>query len=188
MDPLTGTTRSLIAAFFNKKWFFVSQRSDLTLIDAIAIKGAETLFATNGTTLYKLFSDSTVPVAQKIVTKLWDMGVPVIDKRSLKFGLEVINPVSVQTITGTIDTEISSNYYPFSLIGGNYIYFVNNVNSPITFANSQGASIQFISSGYAFLKADVQTSGKYLGATLIGNSTGTNYSGIHLQYLQGATW
>ena len=187
MDPILGS-RSLIAVFFNKKWFFVSQRSDLTLIDSTTISGAQTLFATNGTGLYKMFSDTTSPVKQTIVTKLWDMGSAVLDKRSHKIGLELVNPVSPQTITGKIDTEYPPNAYSFSFVGGNYVSWINNSGIPVTWINAANASVLWISSGYAFLKSDVQTSGKYIGVTLTGNSSGTNYSGIHLQYVLGVNW
>ena len=174
--------------FFNKKWFFVSQRSDLTLIDSTTISGAQTLHATNGTSLFKLFADTTASVNQTITTKLWDMGAPVIDKRSLKFGLELVNPITAQTINGTIDTESSAIAYSFILTGANISQWINNSGVFVSWTNNAGQTVQWLSSGYAFSKIDVQTSGKYLGVTLNTTSQGTVYSGIHLQYVLGASW
>jgi hypothetical protein len=180
--------RPLLACFFNKKWYFASQGSTLTRIDSAVIAGQPTLFATDGSKLYRLFSDATSPVAQTIVTKLWDMGRPVDNKQAIRVGVELINPSTPQQVTGTVDTEYLGGAYPFSLSAGNQVLWVNNLGQIVQWVNSTNLIVQWVASGYTFQEVNVSTSGHYLGVTLNGNSAGTNYGGIHLQYIDRAQW
>ena len=186
-DPVRGA-RTLFAIYFNKKWFFASQGDTLTLVDTAIINGLPTVFATDGTRFYKIFSDSTISVAQTIVTKLWDMGDPLANKQSIKFGLEVINPLSPQTITGTIDTETDGGAISINLQNGNTQQWVNNSGQFVQWENTSGTIVFWVSSGYAFIPLDVQTVGRYLGVTLSGTSAGTIYAGLHLQYEMRTPW
>jgi len=187
VDPVAGA-RTLIAVYFNKKWYFSSQGDSLVHIDTAIINGAPKLYATDGTSLFTLFTGLTTGVAQTIVTKLWDMGDPLRDKQSLKFGLELINPNAPQTVTGTIDTEYSVGAFPFSFLGGNVVQWVNNSSQTVLWVNNVGSVVTWLNSGYAFQATDVETVGKYLGVTLKGNSVATIYSGMHIQYEIRAPW
>lgn len=185
-DPALGP-RSLVAVFFNKKWFFSSQGDALTHIDTAIINGTPRLFATDGANLFSLFSQQ-VPVNQTIITKLWDMGDPLRQKQALKFGIEVINPAAPQTITGTIDTEYTSGSYPIALGDGNAVIWINNLGATVGWINTLVSLVEWIGSGYLFDSLDVETSGRYLGVKLHGQSVGTVYAGLHLQYEARASW
>ena len=187
LDPVAGS-RSLIAVFFDKKWFFSSQTKDLTLISSSIVGGTPNLYGTNGTNFLKMFSDFSTPINQKIVTKLWDMGKPISDKQSFKVALEINVPVLVQTITGTIDTENTASSYPFNFTGGNLINWVNNLGNVVQWMNASGTIVSWISAGYAFESTDVGTVGKYLGLTINGSTPGITYSGMHIQYEERAAW
>jgi hypothetical protein len=180
--------RSLIAVFFDKKWFFSSQTNDLTLIASSIVGGTPNLYGTNGTNFLKLFSDFSTPINHKIVTKLWDMGKPISDKQSFKLALEINVPALAQTITGTIDTENIASSYPFSFTGGNLINWVNNLGNVVQWVNSSGVIVKWLVAGYAFESTDVGTVGKYLGLTINGSTPGITYSGMHIQYEERAAW
>ena len=186
-DPAVGA-RSLLALFFDKKWYFSSQGSSLSMIATSLVGGQPTLYGTDGVSLYKLFSDTVSLINQTIVTKLWDMGKPILNKQSFKFGIEINTPATPQTLSGTIDTESVSNSYPWSLAGGNEVAWINQFGAPVTWTNSSLATVGWVSAGYAFQAIDVGTVGKYLGATINATSPGTTYSGIHLQYEDRAAW
>lgn len=186
-DPVLGP-RPLLAIFFNKKWFFASQGNTLTRLDSTIISGTPTLFATDGTSLYRLFSDTSASVSQTIITKLWDMGKTLQNKQAIRFGLEIINPSTPQTITGTIDTENPSKTYPINLVGGNVVQWTNNAGQTVQWVNNSGQIVSWLGSGYSFQEENVSTSGHYLGVTLNGTSAGTTYQGIHLQYIDRAAW
>ena len=180
--------RTLFACFSNKKWFFASQGNSLTFCATAIINGSPILYASDGSKLYSLFTNTSVSTNQTIKTKLWDMGDPLANKQALKFGLEVINPVASEVITGTIDTEIMGGQIPISLSSTNYVQWVNSSNQVVQWQNNVNQIVQWLTSGYAFIPLDIQTTGRYLGVSLYGYSIGTTYAGLHLQYEHRAQW
>jgi hypothetical protein len=188
VDPDVGV-RSLLAVFFDKKWFFCSQGDDLTQVDTAIIAGKPTLFGTNGTTLTRLFSDSTVAVSHVIKTKLWDMGDSLRDKETFKVGLEMISPLNPLTVTGTVDTEFDGDSYAFTLNGGEVVQWVNNSGQTVQWVNNSGQIVQWVQSGYTFQATGSSTSGKYLGITVTSDTQGRTYQGFHLQFAEkGSDW
>ena len=185
-DPIKGK-RALILIYFNKKWWLSSQGDKLICIDTAIVNGLQFLYATDGTNLYKLFGDPTADTDQTIITKLWDMGDCLANKQILKFGLELVNPSTVNVISGTIDTELDAGRIPFSS-SNNVATWKNNIGQIITWTNNLGEVIDWLSSGYAFFPMNAETVGRYLGATVTGTSTGTIYMGIHMQYEVRTPW
>lgn len=186
-DPTLGA-RALLAVFFNKKWYLGSQGSSLVTMNTAVIAGQPTLYATDGAKLYKMFGDATVPVSQKIVTKLWDMGHPMDAKQAIKFGLELLNPRTLQTIAGSIDTEYLNGSFQFYLNNANVVQWVNNSGQVVLWNNNSNAIVNWSSTGYAFLPIDVQTAGRYLGITMASTSVGALYEGMHMQYEVRTPW
>jgi len=185
-DPVNGL-RALILIYFNKKWWLSSQGDTLSCIDTAIIDGHQVLYATDGSNLYKLFSDATAVISQTIVTKLWDMGDCLSNKQILKFGMEIINPLTINNITGTIDTELYTGSVPFSASNA-VASWTNNLGQVITWTNNLGNTISWLSSGYGFFPMDIQTVGRYLGATITSSGIGTVYSGFHMQYEIRTPW
>jgi hypothetical protein len=186
-DPVNGY-RSLLAIFFNNKWFFASQGTALTYITSVQINNTPTLFATDGTKMYKLFADSTYPIQQTIQTKLWNMGDQLSTKEALKIGAEFQVPLQPITMTGTLDTEYSSNSYPFTFAGGNVIQWVNNTGNIVSWTNASGQTVGWIASGFTFQTKDVQTAGRYLGLTINASSASEVFTGFHMQFVKRAQW
>jgi hypothetical protein len=158
------------------------------MISSSVINGVPTLFASNGTQIFELFSVESTPVNQTLVTKLWDMGDPLIDKQAIKFGLEAYNPSIPQEVYGTIDTELTSGQIPISLQNENYVQWTNNSGNIVQWLNTSGQIVNWLSSGYSFMSMDVETVGRYLGVSLYNNSIGVIFEGLHLQYEQRAKW
>ena len=189
-DPVAGN-RTLIACFFDKKWFFASQfPSALPLIgmNTVVVNGSPTIYATDGASLYKLFNTSTAIVLQKLVTKLWDMGDPLANKQLIKAGIEVLNTQNPYVITGSVDTEISGSSVSFSTTNNDYVQWVNNSNQIVQWKNNSGAIVNWVASGYQFSPFDLQTTGRYLGFTLQGSSGGIVWEGMHMQYEIRTQW
>lgn len=189
-DPTTGTARPLLCIYFNKKWFFASQTSTLTYI-ATGYPDADvpSLWGTDGTSLYKMFGDSSASIAQTVQTKLWDMGSPLIMKQALKLGLEVIAPAQISILTAAIDTEWNSTAYDAA--DSNTMTWYNNANQVITWYNNATPTpgvIEWLSAGYIFNGQDVSAYGNYLGVTLTDSAPGMTYAGIHMQYAPRTPW
>lgn len=187
LDPVVGQ-RSLLICYYDKKWFLSSQGSALTSITTAYIGGVPTLFGSDGTKLYRLFSDNTSAITQTVKTKLWDMDAPLREKQIIKFGFEHIDPSIPIAVTGTIDTEVAQNSVPFSFSNSNSIQWVNASNATITWTNVSSAPITWISSGYSFNATDIETNGFFLGMTMTGMSAGEIYQGFHMQYELRASW
>lgn len=186
-DPVNGT-RPLIALFFNSRWFFASQGSDLTLIASASSSGTPTLFATNGKNLYRLFQDSDTPIVQTLVTKLWDMGDPIVTKEAMKLGVEVTIPTTSLQLAASLQTEYAYSEYTVTFDGGNQVEWVNNSGVVVRWQNDILQTVEWLAAGFAWLTSDVQTAGRYLGATINGISPAQVYSGIHMQYINRAEW
>lgn len=186
-DPVLGA-RSIMALYFNKKWFFGSQGSTLTRLDTAIIAGTPTLYATDGTNIYTLYSSPNTVVMQTIITKLWDMGNPLVAKATQRLGIELLNTSVPQQITGTVDTEFLNGSVPFDITGGNEVSWINNLGATVAWENSASAIVEWIASGYSFSEENVQTSGHYIGISMSGTSAQQTYQAMHLQFIQRAQW
>jgi len=185
-DPLTGTTRSLMAIFFNKKWFFSSQVSGMTFIAPALYNDAPVLYGTDGSSLFRLFDNATTAIAQTIKTKLWDMENPLVTKQAFKFGMETVNSDGASTFNINIDTEIKSQAY--SSAANNTVTWYNNAGQVAVWKNNSSQIANWLASGYVFSRQDVSAVGNYLGATITSSSPKIVYSGVHLQYQPRTPW
>lgn len=184
----TASQRYVMAIHFNKKWFLASQGITLTDIATASPSGVPTLYGTDGTKLYKLFSDTTntTTPTQIIKTRLWDMGAPLQVKQALKVGIEVISPTNLVTITGTVDTEYATT--PISFSAQNVVSWVNNLNAVVLWQNNTLQIVAWAVAGYLFPKSNIDAYGNYVGVTLNSTTAGVTYAGIHLQYKLSTPW
>ena len=181
----TSSQRNILLIYFNKKWFVASQGT-INYIESAALSGVESLFSTDGTNLYQLFSNTTSSISQTIQTKLWDMGGNPITKQALKFGIESLSPTQTSSISVGIDTEFSTQTYFTNTT--NQITWYNNAGGIISWTNNASQTIVWIAAGYTFSMQDVNNVGNYLGVTITSSTPGVIYSGFHLQYEERTPW
>lgn len=184
-DPLAGP-RKLLAIFFNKKWFFASQGNALTLITGGFQTGSPAIFGTDGTNIYKLFSDSVSNINTKCQTALWPMKKPTVIKNVEKAGVEVTSTGTPVSLTATIDTENSS--LPLSFTGTNTVIWVNNSGATVTWQNNALQPITWLGGGFQFLASDVEQVGRYYGLTITSSSPAFTFNGIMSQFEDGPSW
>lgn len=185
-DPVTGTTRQILAIRFNKKWFFSSQVTTMKFIASSVVGGVPTLFGTDGNSIYQLFQQVTQPKMHMVKSKLWDMGSPLITKQVLKLGMESLSPTTQAVISVSIDTETSSQSVTFA--ASNVLTWTNNANQPIVWTNNLAQTITWTAAGYVLTRTDVSNVGNYIGLTVNSSSPGVTYSGFHLQYEPRTPW
>jgi hypothetical protein len=155
-----ATSSPLLCVYFNKKWFFATQGANIKYIaEAAPDPDVPSVYATDGTGLFKLFSDTASPIQHKIQSKLWDMGNPLAVKQAYKLGME-FTAAAAGTINISLDTESAS--------------------TPYTIAPS--------SAGYYFTGQDATAFGNYLGMTINSSMPGTIYTGFYLQNDIRAQW
>lgn len=174
-----GTYRYVQAVFFEKKWFFTNQGSDLKLVVSVPTGGKIKMYGTNGTNFNLLYNDATSNVPSIIKTALDPMTDPIRTKQALKIGIEA-------TISGgglldtTIDSETGSSPV-YNL--GNYVLWLNNFGNAIPWTNNSSATIQWYGGqGYVLYKTDAQQWGKYLGMTITSNSAAMIINGFEYEH------
>lgn len=174
-----GTFRYIQAVFFEKKWFFTSQNSNLKLTTSIPTGGKINMYGTTGTDLIFLYSDSNSLIESIIQTALMPMTDPIRTKQALKIGIEATLSSS-GILSTTVDSETSSSP-PYLL--GNIVDWINNFGIVIPWINNSLAEIDWIGGqGYVLYKTDAQQWGKYLGMTVTSNSSAMVINGFEYEH------
>lgn len=175
----SGTYRYIQAVFFERKWFFTNQRTDLKLVMSIPSDGKIKMFGTNGTGLYHLYNDSSSPIESIIQSPLQAMGDPIRTKQALKIGIEATVSTSA-LLNVTVDSE--SNASPVYVLG-NFVGWINNFGSTIPWINNSSSTVSWVGGqGYNLYKTDAQQWGKYLGMTVTSNSAGFVVNGFEYEH------
>ena len=183
-DP-SSASRTILLVYANKKWFIASQGNKISFVAGANAKGVPSAYCTDGTNLYRLFSDTTSNIKSVLKTKLWDMGSPLRIKQSLKMAVEYDSSVETASINSNIDTDIGS--YPVSSNLSNYLFWKNSSGGLIYWTSSIG-TLYWSFIGKSFSRFDVNAYGNYIGVTVTSDTPGINYSGFHLQYENRAAW
>lgn len=174
-----NTYRYIQAVFFERKWFFTNQRSDLKLVMSIPSDGKIKMFGTNGTSLYHLYNDSSAEISSIIKSPLQAMGDPIRTKQALKIGIEA-TVTSSALLNVTVDSE--SNSSPVYVLG-NFVGWINNFGNTIPWINNSSSTISWVGGqGYNLYKTDAQQWGKYLGMTVTSNSAGFVVNGFEYEH------
>jgi hypothetical protein len=175
----SGIYRYIQAVFFERKWFFTNQRTDLKLVMSIPSDGKIKMFGTNGTGLYHLYNDSSSPIDSIIQSPLQAMGDPIRTKQALKIGIEATVSASA-LLNVTVDSE--SNASPVYVLG-NFVGWINNFGNTIPWVNNSSTTITWVGGqGYNLYKTDAQQWGKYLGMTVTSNSAGFVVNGFEYEH------
>lgn len=173
-----GTYRYIQAVFFEKKWFFTSQGGSKYLT-SVAVGGKIYLYSSDGTKLYKLYTDASSAISSTISSALWPMKDPIRTKQALKIGVETTTANSAVIMSTTIDSENNSSP-PYTLSSN-----VNwqNINlETVEWSNSGGTVIDWCGVGYNLYKTDAQQWGKYLGITINSNSPAFVLNGLQVEH------
>lgn len=182
-DPLT-TTRSIIMAFMQKRWFIISQGNALESMTTAVINGVTETFATSGNDITQIIQDYTTPTPVLLRTALSPHGKAWLGKSVIQYA--VAQKVAVGTpITLTVESERTSfdyNYTPqgalITFVGSGPIQFQSNTFQDINFIGGDGFTYTYSSQG--------SVAGVYLGATLQGSVKDFSLNTIMLKYKDGA--
>lgn len=182
-DPAIGP-RSLLMAFYDKRWTVISQGDTITGFVTAHLAGTEKCFSIQGGTITQILADDTVGVDVTLVTSLWHNGEPMVSKRltRLLIGQASQDPNIVNT---TIDSENSS--FGFAFTAGQQLIWQNNSLATMTWQNNSLETIEWVSGGYVtYETALYNQSGIYLGASIEGTFTNYHFNNIVIEYIGGA--
>ena len=184
-DPNTGS-RPILCVYFDKKWFVASQGSTLRFVWTINISGVDTLFGSDGQNVYQCFGNTSGAVSWKMVSKLFDDGVPYQDKQVTKFGIECTLPATVSQLSATMDSESQSQSY--TLATTSYATFVNNFGATVLLTNNSGSVVRFLATGYTWFRQDVSMIGHYYGTTVTSTTPSFLIQGMMWQFEKRSLW
>ena len=172
----SSVPRFIQAVFFDKKWFFTSQATDIQFVSSSPVGGKISMYGYDGTYVYQMYADPTANVSSYIQTALMPMSDPIRTKQALKFAVEATGLYYGYFLNVTVDSEYaSSSVYSLS---DNPYYWQNDFGSTVSWINTSLNTVNWtgrsgLASGYYLYKSDAQQYGKYLGLTL--TSTAPSY-------------
>jgi hypothetical protein len=184
-DPSLGA-RPILAVYFSKKWFISTQGSTLKFVWTNNISGVDFLYGSDGTNIYQCFGNTTGTVSWKMITKLYDDGVPYQDKQVLKFGLEVVLPASVSSLSATIDSERQTQAY--TLASTSLATWINNSGATVLWQNNSSAIVNWLAGGYTWFRQDVSMVGHYYGVTITSSTPAFLIEGMMWQTEKRSLW
>ena len=185
--PANGSAAAtpLLLCFTQGKWFFASQGA-LRWITTLIVAGVSQAWATDGTTIYQCFGDTTgAAITYKIVSKLYDFGSSVTEKEIKKVGFEFQATAPVAP-TLTIDTERGTAID--AVLGGNTVTLLNAVAAALQLQNVSGQPLNLVTQGLVLSRSNLDISGAYIGFSVTGNDTPYRIQSIALQWKGGRAW
>jgi hypothetical protein len=183
-DP--AGTRPLLAIFFGKKWFFASQGSGISFIAPAFQSSVPTLFGTDGTNIWKLFSDTTSNISTKIATALWPLKGATRMKETQKAGVEITTAAISTAVTLNLDSDFGS--IPVNISSSNTGQWINaamTVGNWINAASTQGG---WLTSGFLIYQGDSEMKGRYVGYTMTSSAPQYAINGFLMQYQMSTNW
>jgi len=184
-DPNTGS-RPILCVYFDKKWFVASQGSTLRFVWTVNISGVDTLFGSDGQNVYQCFGNTSGAVSWKMVSKLFDDGVPYQDKQVTKFGIECTLPATVSQLSATMDSESQSQSY--TLATTSYATWVNNSGATVLWTNNSSSVVSWLATGYTWFRQDVSMIGHYYGTTVTSTTPSFLIQGMMWQFEKRSLW
>lgn len=185
-DPLTGTTRGLIATFFGGKWFFLGQGDSLTLIQGVYKSGRQYLYGTDGTAVYQLLSNTSNAIATTLRSALWDLGDPIVMKQVTKAGCEANVTASNTTLNISVVSELGSS--PSTITADNQGQWINGSGVTGQWYNSAGVLGNWWISGFVIYQGDADGFGRYIGLDVSSTAPGYRLIGLLLEFEKRARW
>lgn len=92
-----GNVRSILAIWDGKKWFMASQNSALIYINTQEVESNLTMWGTDGTNLFPLFSTADTSISKIAQTKLWAGQSYLINKQALRGYVQIVDNAGAGT-------------------------------------------------------------------------------------------
>jgi hypothetical protein len=178
----------VLAILQDQKWWIAAQGTGLKYLVFLPISGAATLYAWDTNNLYQLFNSSTGAISSRVMTKLWDGGDQIQDKKGIRGIVGVTYTGGGQTITGTTDNENGSQ--TLTVAGTtSTVTWLNATSGVVQWQNALSQNVNFVVTGYVLSVGPSTTGGgKYLGLTFTSSSNGINYNLFGIEFTTGARW
>lgn len=189
---VNGVSRTLLAIFFNKKWFLASQGTGLLVMASGTSDVFQNLYATDGTSLFQLFEDADTPVDWTLQTAFWDMDDVTKGKQATSFAFEIDSSNIVGTVNVNIDAitkdppYVTSQAYAVAITRP--VTWQNNLGNIVQWQNNALAIVDWTAGGYVLNMQDGSNFGKYLGITMQADDVIGVVSSAMLRFIYREDW
>jgi hypothetical protein len=177
-DPILGV-RAVFLTFMNKKWFLISQGTNVRAACTVQVGGVLKTYTSSGSDVTQVLSDTNVAVAIIIRTALWDDGKPMLGKRGIRVG---IAQSTTESGTMTITTDSENDQFTDQYTLANPVTWRNALNQIVTWTNAALQIVQFVSAGFFFQDKQFAGSGIYLGVSLTGSFKNFHLNSIVIEW------
>ena len=198
-DP-SGGPRSVFLALCKGNSLLLSQGRTITYTCTVELTDPDdgralfVTYGTDGTNIFTCFNDDSdtidlidASIPFKAVTKLYDMGQPVVIKHYVQAGADAYGVSPFGTFSMQVDTEsVSSQAQPQFLL--QQIAWTNASGKVFTFTNAQQQAIQWTVAGIVMPQFIAGVAGRYVGFTVSGTTPGFKLAALAVAFQQGAPW
>jgi hypothetical protein len=184
---LNGVRRNLMALWDGKKWFLASQPLVPIFIGTQEINSVLTIWGTDGTNLFQMFTTPSVTLSKILQTKLWSGDSYLVVKQALRnYCLGTDFSGNGFSLSGTLDTVSDVFGFvqkPKTLSAGlQFVQWQNNAAQNVQFVNNAAQNVNFLSNAVlSLLGTNVNAMASLLGETL--NITGSDFTLVALTLL-----
>ncbi len=182
-DPF-GVVRPVMFAWDGKNWFALTQgNNNIQSIATLNINSAQQCWATDGVSLFQLFTTPSSTLTKEFQTKLWQGESFVFTKETQRLAVEAVDNAGTSlSFTGTIDSNLGS--LPFAFTSADQLTFVNNSGGVLQFQNNTPSNINFVVSGNNIVWENISWSGKFIGVTLTSTSPDFTVNNLNVLYIE----
>lgn len=176
IDPFTGLSRRVMAAWDQKQFFVASQEIECTFISTQEVNSELTAWGTDGNSIFQMFKTPSLTLTKKYKTKLWAGSSYLLTKQHLRSYIHAYDVSNTGSSVGfTVDSEINSTSQ-YSISNFMDVSWTNNSGDSVSWINNFAQDVSFIAGGTEI--AGINVDSQY--GKLIGYSVSTQGSDIIL--------
>lgn len=183
-DP--AGARAIFLCVYQGRCFLLSQADNIIGTCTVEMNNIFYTYATDGTSIYKLFQDATALVSFKAVSRYDDLGNPVQLKLVTHAGVDGFLTSALGSISLEMDTELGSELATAQQFPT--LTFTGAGGAVLTFTGSGAAPIVWVSGGITLGRASYNLRGIFIGYTLTGDNPNFSLIAVPVQYQRLGNW
>jgi len=167
--------------------WFRSNFGTMTFITSTISSSNPTMWGTDGTKIFSVFTNLTSTVASTYNSKYWNMGQPMIFKNQQKIGfLNVLQSAATATLTVLNEQGVAMAGWPQTQsFGAGTVTFVNRAGGPLTFVNNSSGTLIFSAAGgisYGVWQFNSEGRNRCFGVSLVTSGAGAFLQAVAVQF------
>lgn len=185
-----ATVRTLLLAYFDKKWFVINQGNSIVAMTTMILGGHSDTVISSGSDITQILQSTSEPVDVLMQTALSHENNPIYVKDVLALGVaQTLTGQSGEDLSFTVDTETAStDFTPTNEFVT--LQLLNNSGGMLALTNNSGGALNLYGSGFALSHSSQSSNGgRFIGASVKGTAvTGGSFQAFYLEYHIGPQW